>query len=140
MPLPNDFEATLTKAQVSGVLDEDEELIDRRLALAVQGAVLKGGQRDLSDLSLGDWTLGTIRKLKATLHSEMCDPEKKALREDYSDLLDKALSPEGVTAVATVITGILVTINPAFAVSNVILFLAIWVLRRGLNRWCSTPA
>jgi len=140
MPLPNDFDTVLATIQGRGIIDEDEEMIDKRLTLAVQSAAIRGGQYDLSASRVGDSILGTVRKLKAALHQEMCNAEKKELKDDYKDLLDKALSPEGITAVGAVITGIIATINPALAVSNVIVFLSIWLLRRGLNRWCSLPS
>ena len=139
MPLPDDFDAVLKQVEQSGILDEPPEEVDSRLSLAVQATALRSGHRDLADLGVGDWTLNVIRKLKRALHQEMCDPDKKTLKDDYKNLLDKGLSPEGITAVSAAITGVVSLINPTFAVSSVIIFLAIWLLKRGLGHWCSLP-
>jgi len=37
----------------------------------------------------------------------MCDAEKKALKEDYKVLLNKGLTPEGITAVAAVVASVI---------------------------------
>jgi len=42
----------------------------------------------------------------------MCDAEKKALKEDYKVLLNKGLTPEGITAVAAVVASVISAINP----------------------------
>lgn len=139
MALPPDFASVLDKFERSGILKEPPEEIESRLALTVQSVALKTGQRGVQDLGIGDWTLGTIKKLKASLHSELCDAEKRTLKEDYKILLNKGLTPEGITAVATVVAAVISAVNPAFAVSNIIIFLAIWMLKRGLGRWCSLP-
>ena len=140
MDLPPDFASTLTMIQNRGVLDESPEKIQSRLALAVQTVALQQGQRAVQDLGIGDWTLGVIEKLKTALHKELCDPEKKTVRDNYKELLDKASSPEGITAVGAVVLKVVAVINPTFAVSSVVIFLSIWLLKRGLNHWCSLPA
>jgi len=139
MALPDDFASVLAKVEERGILNEDPQTIENRLALSVQTAGLRGGQRDLGDLGVGDWTLGVISRLKKALSSEMCDAEKKSLKDDYKILLNKGLTPEGITAVAAVVAAVVSVVNPAFAVSNIIIFLAIWLLKRGLDRFCSVP-
>jgi len=68
----------------------------------------------------------------AQLKAELCEDGKlkaswdKALRDDsLSDIL-KALS-----------TALLGMINPAFAAPSVAVLAALWLLRMGLNSWCS---
>jgi hypothetical protein len=140
MDLPPDFATTLTMFQDRGILNESPERIQSRLALAVQTVALQGGERNLQDLGIGDWTLGVLEKLKTALHKELCDQEKKTVKDNYKELLNKASSPEGVTAVAAVVLKIVAVINPTFAVSSVVIFLSIWLLKRGLNHWCGLPA
>jgi hypothetical protein len=139
MSLPQDFDSVLAEVQKRGILRESPEAIESRLALAIQSTALKSGQRELGDLGLGDWTLGVLRRMEKALHDEMCDLEKKALKEDYKNLLEAASSPKGITAVSAVVAAILSTINPAFVASNVIIYFSLWLLKRGLNRWCSLP-
>jgi|KBSMisStandDraft_5_1062788.scaffolds.fasta_scaffold41313_3 hypothetical protein len=139
MALPSDFNSALATVEQMGILNEDPQTIENRLALSVQHAALSTGQRDMSDLGIGDWTLGVIRRLKLAIHREICDPEKKTIKEDYKSLLDMGLSNQGITAVSVVVTGVVSAINPAFAVSNVVIFLSIWVLKRGLAHLCSDP-
>jgi hypothetical protein len=137
MALPSDFNSVLATVEQMGILNEDTQTIENRLALSVQHAALSAGQRDLGDLGIGDWTLGVLRRLKLAIQAEICDPEKKTIKEDYKILLEKGLSTQGITAVSVVVTGVVSAINPAFAVSNVVIFLAIWALKRGIAHWCS---
>src|SRR5260370_1678743 len=137
MPLPDDFAAVLANVEQSGILAEDSETINSRLALAVQGVALKSGQRNLGDLGIGDWTLKIINRLLASVHNEICDQDKRALKENYQKLLNLGLTPEGIKAVSAVVTPVVSAINPAFAVSSVVIFLAIWLLKRGLGQCCS---
>ncbi len=138
--LPNDFAKVLNQVEGAGILSEDPEDLDRRLTLAIQTAALKTGQRDLGDLGIGNWILKSRNNLINGLHRELCDSTKGELKEDYADLLNLGMTPEGVTAVSAVVATVISTINPAFLVSNVIIFLAMWIMKRGLNNWCSLPA
>lgn len=139
MSLPQDFSSTLAQFQAFGILDENSERIENRLVSTVETLAVQSGQLNAQDLGVGDWGLGMINKAKAALHKEMCDPQKKALKDDYQALMNKALSPEGVTAVGAVVVKVVAVINPTLAVSSVVIYLSIWLLKRGLNHWCSLP-
>jgi hypothetical protein len=93
-----------------------------------------------ADLGIKDRLLPLLERLKAAVHHEICDPEAKALKKTYADHIDKALAPEGVAAVAAVVAKVIQAVNPAFAVPSVSIYLALWLMKMGLNYWCSLPA
>ena len=138
MGLPHDFTEMLEKVEQFGILDEEPEQIRNRAVLALQGVgAVVGGQT--VDLGVVDWSTKLLRKLETAIYKEICDPQKGALKEAYQNLLDKALTTEGIEAVASVVLKIVATINPAFVVSSVGIYIAVWLLKIGLNFWCSQP-
>ena len=135
--LPADFAATMEKIQRYNIIDESPEQIRARLDLAVKGvaAVHLGTM----DMGVKDWSERLIKQFVTGVHKEICDSEKGCLNDKYAKLMDSALTPDGVQSVATVVVGILTKINPAFAVSSIAIYIALWVLKIGLNRWCAMP-
>jgi hypothetical protein len=129
-----ELEATAKTIEARGIMAEDEAQIHQRLVLACQGVMA-----EQSDLALKDYLLPFLDGVKAALHKEFCDPEKKALRDAYQKYFANAMTTNGVTAVAAVVTKVVAVVNPAFAVSTVAVYLALWVLKVGINHWCSLP-
>jgi hypothetical protein len=129
------LEATAKRVEARGIMTEDKDQIYQRLLLACQGVAA-----EQSDLALKDHLLPFLDHVKAALHKEFCDPEKKALREAYQKHFASAMTTEGVAAVAAVVAKVIVVINPAFAVSSVAVYMALWVMKVGINYWCSLPA
>jgi len=91
------------------------------------------------NLALGTTQLGTGTRLRKFLdecgdqiRQNLCkdgklDPDwEKILRDDDLSQLLKSL--------ATTLLGL---INPAFAVPSVAVLAALWMIRKGLNNWCS---
>ena len=91
------------------------------------------------DLGPAKWASDTLHDLKHAVRQEICDPRRGELRDRYVNLLDKALTPEGITAVAAVVGSIVAGVNPACFLTSIILYLTIWLLKVGLNEWCASP-
>jgi hypothetical protein len=138
MTAPDDLNSVLAKVEAYGILDEDPETIHHRLTLALQGVAATEGGRSI-DLGAFDWTARMISKFKDAIHQEICDPAKGALKEEYQKYFQEALTPTSVAAVAGVVIKVVSLINPAFAVPTVAVYLALWLSKIGLNRWCSAP-
>lgn len=135
MSLPPAFVAALDKAESFHILDMSEPEIRARLERAVSGATaIEPGP--VQDLGIRDF----LRNAEVAVHKELCDPEKKALRDKYVSLLDKGTSKEGTAAIASIVLPILASINPAFAAPSLVILLSVWLLKVGLNHWCSLPA
>jgi hypothetical protein len=135
--LPDDFGATLDLIAERGVLEEDSAVIHARLELALQEVAAAEGH--VVDLGVRDWPLKLSRALEAALHQELCDRERRALRSQYDELLAAGMSKEGVAAIAPVVVKVIGSVNPAFAVSSVAIYLGVFLLKTGLNYWCSVP-
>jgi hypothetical protein len=131
------LQVTLAKIEEFGIINEDTNKIAQRLELAVVNAA---AQHQHGDLAIGDNAKKFLSALKAALHKELCDPEKKELKQNYNQLLAAGLTTNGVSTVAAVVTKIVATINPAFLVSSVVVYASIWLIKVGLNYWCSLPA
>ncbi|MCP3407921.1 hypothetical protein [Bradyrhizobium sp. CCGB01] len=134
MGLPTDFDATLSRITKAGILKEDTDRIEHRLDLAAQGV---GAAVAGQDLGPADWAKDSLHKLKLAVHKELCDHKKKELKADYKGLLDHALTTDGISALSSVIGNIVAAINPAFFVSTIVIYLSVWLLKRGLNQWCT---
>jgi hypothetical protein len=138
MTTPTDFNATLAKIDDYGIFSEDAGTIRQRLELALQGvAAVEGGHS--TDLGIIDWPGKMIRAFEAAIHQEICDSKKGGLNEEYQKVFKDALTKEGVASVAAVVLKIVSVVNPAFAVSTVGIYLAMWLLKVGLNHWCTLP-
>jgi hypothetical protein len=134
MGLPPDFDATLSRITNAGILKEDPDRIEHRLDLVAQGV---GAEVAGQDLGPADWAKDSLYKIKLAVHNELCDQKKKELKADYKSLLDHALTTDGISALSSVIGGIVAAINPAFFVSTIVIYLSVWLLKRGLNQWCT---
>ena len=139
MSAPADLESILDKYEQLGRLDEDLGQVDQRLHAAVEEAAVAGHVTP-QELGVGDWAQKTLQRIKAAIHAELCDPEKGKVKDKYLELLNKGTSKEGIASISAVITSVMVALNLApLAVSSVILYLAIWLVKIGLNSWCSLP-
>jgi hypothetical protein len=136
--IPDDFQKTLGKIQQYGIPDEDASKIHDRLLLAVQGvtAVEAGASRDLG---LQSWASRLLQEFEAAVYKEICDPKNGCLNESYRNKLNGAMTPAGIEAVSRIVVQAVMSVNPAFAVSSVVIYLALWILKVGLNQWCSHP-
>ena len=139
MNLPQDFTTTLAKVEQRGILNESPDQIRDRLMLALEGVAAVEGVRS-KDFGLFDWAGKLLHQVEAAVYKELCDPKKGELKEAYQALLNKGLTSEGVQAVAAAVLKVVMTINPAYGVSSVAIYLAIWLLKVGLNYWCARPA
>jgi hypothetical protein len=117
-------------------MGEDADKIAERLELAVAEVA---SRQSSGDLGLKDSVGAFLKRLKAALHQELCDPQNKTLKEQYNDLLAKGLTADGVQAVAAVVTKVVAAINPLFLVSSIVVYASIWLLKIRLNYWCSLP-
>lgn len=130
-----DLDATAKRLEARGIMAEGPDQIHERLLLALHGVAA-----EQPDLALKDHLLPLLNHVKAALHKEFCDPDKKALRATYEKHFASAMTADGVASVATVVTNVLAAVNPAFAVSSVAVYLALWLVKVGMNYWCSLPS
>lgn len=134
-PLPSDFEETLKIVKQRGIVKEGADTIEERVIKAIDGRGATLGANTVK-LGVGDWAGSVWREILRAIYKEICDPKQKQLKDKYLDLADKSLTPGGITAVAAAINSI---INPAYAVSTIIVLAAIWIIKVGANQWCSYP-
>jgi hypothetical protein len=134
-----DINATLTQYENLGRLNETPDVIDARLHAAVEAAGATSGIHPV-DLGFADWAAETVKRIKIAVHKQICDSAERKLKPQYEDFLDKGTSKEAIASVSSVITSVLVALNLApLAISSVVLYLAIWITKVGLNYWCSQP-
>jgi len=134
----NDLDTVVTQFQEFGIFDEDINTIESRLEGALRDVGRAQGVSE-QDMGVLDWASKRLEQIKKAVYAEICDPQKKALKDDYQNLFKQGLSPAGVNAVASVVIHVVALVNPTFAVSSVAVYLAIFLLKRGLNDWCSIP-
>ena len=133
------IDVTLQQYEKLGRLGEDSSAIDERLHAAVEAAA-EIAQMHPADLGMGDWAAATVKKIKAAVHDEICDSNARKIKSQYQELLDKGTSKEAITSISSLITSVFVALNLApLAISSVVLYLAIWITKVGLNSWCSRP-
>ena len=135
MALPAGFTQMLETVNKSGIMNENSAQIRSRLDSEI--GLVAGAAGPAAGLGGVDWAVRLYREFEAAIHEEICDPQKKTLKDKYRIPLDQGLTTDGVTAVASVVTSVLQAVNPAFAVSSVVVFFSIWLLKVGLNHWCS---
>jgi hypothetical protein len=138
MALPPDFDETLAEITKLGIVNEPPGPIRDRLVLAVRTAAQTSTAKDLAggDLGLIDWSTKVLHKAGDALHQELCDSQKGELKEQYKELLAKATTDDGLRAIGSAVTTVLATINPALAVSSVVVYFSLWLAKVGLNYWC----
>jgi hypothetical protein len=128
------FNSTLEKVQEYGIMNEDAGKIEERLELAIVDVASRQASGDLGiKESVGDF----LKALRAALRKELCDSQRRALKSQYNDLLGKGLTADGVQAVAAVVAKVVAAINPAYLVSSIVVYASTWLLKLGLNYWCS---
>lgn len=132
MTLPQDFDTTLEKIEQFGILNESTDQIYARLGGALSEVLPPG------DLTLGpaEWLADQLEDCTKKIHTEICDTTSGTLKQSYINLLDMAQSKEGVATIAATITGLL---GPVLAVSSVLIYLSLWILKVGLDQWCKLP-
>ncbi len=136
MSLPNDYHDSLKEIIDNGILNESPDNINYRLQLALQGAASKAA----NDLGAFDWLPQLITRVKTAVHKEICDDTKHAVNEKYQKLLSAGLTSDGVTAVATVIAPIVTAVaGPTFCIGTVVIYVSVFLIKIGLNVWCSYP-
>jgi hypothetical protein len=135
-PLPPHFAETLASVSELGILNEQPNKIEIRLSDAVRDAAVRSGQKPM-DAGWSEWVPSVLKQCKEAVHAEICAADASGLKKDYNDLLGKGLTPEGIASVSLVISQV---INPAFAVSSVVIYLSVWIIKVGLNRWCTYSA
>lgn len=131
--LPPDFTDTLASVSELGILEEQPSRIDIRLSDAVRDAAVRSGQKPM-DAGWSDWVPSVLNECKAAVHAEICSADRSGLKKEYNDLLAKGLTVDGVSSVSVIIAQV---INPTFAVSSVVIYLSVWLIKVGLNRWCT---
>lgn len=137
MGLPADFEDTLTKVSRLGIKEQDPAKIRDHLILSIRTAAQEGNLK-VDDMGFIDWSLRTLNKCEDALHGELCDGQ--GLKKDYKDLISKQMTDDGVRSIATVTTSVLATINPALAVSTVVVYFSLWLAKVGVDYWCKQPS
>jgi hypothetical protein len=137
--LPPDFNETLEKIEEFGILTEPPEVIHIRLKEAVSQTALSVGQNPMDAGPFTDWVTTVLDKFTKALHQELCDPRLNGLKSEYSDLIAKGLSTDGIVTLSGIVTPILAAIAPIYAVSSVTIYLSVFMLKVGLNAWCRSP-
>jgi hypothetical protein len=134
-----DITAALTQYETLGRLDETPDMLDARLHAAVEGAAARAGMHS-TDLGFVDWAEASIKKVKKDLHNRLCDPAAGTLNPQYKELADMGTSREAIASVSSIITSVLVGLHlTPLIIPSVVIYLAIWLLKTGLNSWCSRP-
>ncbi|WP_158944085.1 hypothetical protein [Granulicella sp. S190] len=134
--LPDDYHTTLSSIFEYNIPQEPPVDIDVRLSEVLRDAAVRSNQKPM-DAGWSDWVKSVADNCKEAVHAELCSPDGGGLKKEYSDLADKGLTTGGITAISSVIVQV---INPAFAVSSVLIYLAVWLTKFGLNAWCKLPA
>ncbi len=137
--LPADFHDTLADIQKYRILDESPEAIKQRLVEAITQAATDAGERPMDAGKFTDWTLAVMGKCQVAVHNEICDPKLTGLKPEYNDLMTKGLTSEGIASVGTAVSHALALVSPIYAVSSVVIYLSVFLLKIGLNSWCRSP-
>jgi hypothetical protein len=81
-----------------------------------------------------------LAELREAIHLEICAADGTGLKDEYADALNQVLTKEGIAELAAIVLRVVRAINPALDVSTVGLYVAVWLLKVGLNRWCTFAA
>jgi hypothetical protein len=134
-----DFYDSLDVALRGGLLAEPLPSVESHALGAIAtagrriGAARKGPE-------LNAWARRMLLELEAALRMELCRPNGAGLKAEYEDVLTRALTRDGIADLAAVVLRVARAVAPALAVSTVALYVAVWLLKAGLNRWCAIPA
>lgn len=118
------------------VREESPGDVRQRALLAIEKAGTEANVVGL-DAGVGDWSAAILKSIDDALRKELCDPRRGRLKDEYNATLQSALDPKSVARVAAVVLSIIQTINPVLHVSSIGIYIAIWLLKLGLNYWCS---
>ena len=88
-------------------------------------------------MGLLDWASSSIRVIKEEIHKEICDPDRKCLKETYQGVFDKALTIENVQSVSAAVATIITALNPYLLISAIVIYVSVWIIKLGANHWCS---
>jgi hypothetical protein len=131
------LDAALEQYLKLGRADDDSKILDARLHAAVEAAAASSGLHP-QDLGVADWAADTVKKIKRAAHAELCDEKNGTVNAKYLQLLEKGTSKDAISGLASSITPVFASLNLApLAVSAVVLYLAMWILKTGLKSWCS---
>jgi len=133
--VPPGFHDLLESAFAAGLLDEPLRTIKSRVVTAIAQAAA-GEDSGAANV---DWARHSLTELDLALHMELCRSNGSGLKPEYDDILERALTREGIADLAAIVLRVARAINPALAVSTVVLYVAVWLLKAGLNRWCALP-
>lgn len=89
------------------------------------------------DAGWSDWVTSVAENCKQAAHSELCASDGSGLKAQYSDLLNKGMTSDGIAAISAAVASV---INPGFAISSVLIYLSVWLIKFGLDKWCKIPA
>lgn len=137
MALPKAFEETLKKVERYGALNESTEQIHERLEIALRGIGAVEAPRYLGHLDVTEWSREKLQRIKAAVHNEICDPKKGDLKRAYKELLDAAVTPKNVAKVAIIVAPIVAAVDSACTIASVVVYLAIWLLKKRIRDWCN---
>ena len=134
----------------SGLYQEAPEGIIRRLDAELQqqteasAMVLSAGEPEAWVLGgeeaggFGSMAQRFINYYSAALHREICDPQG-GLNQQYKSLLGGEDLHSQVKALAPVVLATLGVSASLVAPATVAAIVALWLLRMGLDQWCTTP-
>lgn len=134
-PLPSDFNEAYAAAVREGVLEESAVVVRQRAILAIDASGRATGSRARHSTP-ATWAADMLSELELAVHAEICAADGGGLKPDYQVLLDGLLTPEGIAELTAIVLRLVQAIDPTLAVSSVGLYVAVWLLKIGLNRWC----
>lgn len=134
--LPADFTERLAAAFRDGIRDAPAESVRQRALSAIDAIGLALGRR-ARQRPPAPWAADMLAELELAIHAEICSARGTGLKPEYQALLDGLLTEEGIARLTAIVLELARAIDPALAVSSVGLYVAVWLLKVGLNRWCA---
>jgi hypothetical protein len=137
--LPADFDAVLAAAIREHVLDESIMTLEKRAMFAIEAVGSATGLASRHRMPAA-WAAEMLAQLREAIHFEICAVDGSGLKAEYADALNQVLTKEGIAELAAIVLRVVRAISPSLAVSTVGLYVAVWLLKVGLNRWCTFGA
>jgi len=134
--LPADFDALYEAAVRDGLLDEPAGALRQRAVAAIDASGAAAGVESRRR-SPGPWAARMLAEFEQAVRAEICAGDGTGLNAAYRDLLDDLLTKNGIAELAALVLKLVRAISPSLAVSTVGLYIAVWLLKIGLNRWCA---
>lgn len=138
----SDHDVLLMEAEAvvrRGVAEEAASDIRKRAQLVIEEEAVKANVVS-HEAGVVDWASSILSDFESAIRKELCNTAEGKLKKEYEDILGKALKPEGIAQLAAVVLSVVRAINPVFAVSSLGVYVAVWLLKVGLNHWCSVPS